>query len=41
MTFQEKFKNKDNEIKYEDIFIVRKELIVAVYETISAQDPYI
>jgi hypothetical protein len=28
-------------MRNEDIFIVRKELIIAVYEEISAHDPYI
>ena len=28
-------------MKDEDIFIVRKELVIAVYEMISAQDPFI
>lgn len=41
MSLAEKIKNQGNELRNEDIFIVRKELIIAVYEMISAQDPFI
>ncbi len=41
MTLADKIKNQGNEMKNEDIFIVRKDLIIAVYEMISAEDPYI
>lgn len=41
MSLRDKIKNQQNEMTNEDIFIVRKELIIAVYEEISAHDPYV
>ncbi|TNV87722.1 hypothetical protein FGO68_gene8854 [Halteria grandinella] len=41
MSLREKIKNQQNEMRNEDIFIVRKELIIAVYEEISGHDPYV
>jgi hypothetical protein len=36
MSFKDKIKSHQVEMRNEDIFIVRKELIIAVYEMISA-----
>jgi hypothetical protein len=36
MSFKDKIKSQQVEMRNEDIFIVRKELIIAVYEMISA-----
>lgn len=41
MSIRDKIKNQQDEMRNEDIFIVRKELIIAVYEEISARDPFI
>ena len=41
MSLKDKIKSQQQEMRNEDIFIVNKELIIAVYEMISAQDPFI
>lgn len=41
MRIEDKIRNQVNEMKDEDIFIVRKELVIAVYEMISTQDSFI
>jgi len=41
MRIEDKIRNQVNEMKDEDIFIVRKELVIAVYEMISSTDPFI
>jgi hypothetical protein len=41
MRIEDKIKNQVNEMKDEDIFIVRRELVIAVYEMIGSQDPFI
>ena len=41
MTLREKIKNQQDEMRNEDIFIVRRELIIAVYEEISSKDPFV
>jgi hypothetical protein len=33
--------NEENELKLDDLFIVRKEIVIAVYEQISLQNTYI
>jgi hypothetical protein len=41
MSLRDKLKNQQNEMRNEDIYIVRKEYIIAVYEEISSHDPYV
>jgi hypothetical protein len=41
MSLIEKIKNQQKEMANEDIFILRKEIVIAVYEQISAMDPYL
>jgi hypothetical protein len=36
MSITEKLAKQDNEMKIDDLFIVRKEMIIAAYEQISA-----
>jgi hypothetical protein len=36
MRIEDKIKNQVNEMKDEDIFIVRRELVIAVYEMIGS-----
>ena len=41
MTITEKMQNDFGDFKIDDLFIMRKELIIAVYEQIACQNPYI
>ena len=41
MNIADKIKSSYHEITTEDIFIIRKELIIAVYEELASRDQFI